>query len=776
MRGTATGFYILLTVCTILGVQSCQLSQYPAGKPYAAKVKINVIGDYSEEERKDLEKKLTNQVDDSLRYSREQKKWLRIFPYYRKIYHAYDTNNIIRTKAFFNAAYVANGYFRGGETTDSVIYDPGNASRHIIVFNARPRKNHRIDTVVYDIAQPQMQQLVLDARKDSYLKKNDLYSQTVLNAERERLVSIFRNKGYLKIEREDFKVVADTINPWLVKPTTDPFEQLQNLQKADAFNRNPTTGIRFTLVNTIDSSRLHTYYVGNIIINPDNIDAETVPPGVDSFDFMVKRFFRDNYKNKIFKRNIFLRKGALYRQDDYIKTLNTFNFMGPWQQVLMQPVIDSASKTDTVNFKMMMLPYPKFLSERKLEGSINSYSSDGSQQANNSLWGINASQTIKNRNFNHEAIQTSFVANIGLELGGSEQFVNSAQGRLGYNMLLPKFTPWWPGSIFKGSSLQKTLLSSGASYTQRFKFFELFDVNLAHNYQFKTKRNWVSQVSFANIERKFLNRTDSLNKQIELFPILAFIFNDGLILSSKFTSTKIFNPKKNTNSGSIRLSGELSGLPYCFLDIKELDNNLFSFGKLEADYRHYKTWNPKSSLAFRAFAGLGVPFRKRHGQNQYLPFFKQFTAGGPNSLRGWAIRNLNSYSTRTGSSKQIDFYGDIQAEVNLEYRRLLGKLAGIPIRTAFFIDAGNIWNWKPYDTLQVPYNLPATTRIYNDIAIAAGTSLRIDFDYFLIRLDFAIRVKDPLFSNENHGWFVPSNFRLYELSPIKMQLGINYPF
>jgi hypothetical protein len=73
MKVTAAHFYILLLLSALTGLQSCKLNQYPVGKPYAAKYKINVIGDFKEEERKELARQLDYQVDDSLRYSKVQK-------------------------------------------------------------------------------------------------------------------------------------------------------------------------------------------------------------------------------------------------------------------------------------------------------------------------------------------------------------------------------------------------------------------------------------------------------------------------------------------------------------------------------------------------------------------------------------------------------------------------------------------------------------------------------------------------------------------------------
>jgi hypothetical protein len=63
--------------------------------------------------------------------------------------------------------------------------------------------------------------------------------------------------------------------------------------------------------------------------------------------------------------------------------------------------------------------------------------------------------------------------------------------------------------------------------------------------------------------------------------------------------------------------------------------------------------------------------------------------------------------------------------------------------------------------------------LWKDLAIGAGTGLRVDFGFFLVRLDYAYKVKDP--SPETlqaqNKWF-------YNWKPLngQLQLGVNYPF
>ena len=144
-------------------------------------------------------------------------------------------------------------------------------------------------------------------------------------------------------------------------------------------------------------------------------------------------------------------------------------------------------------------------------------------------------------------------------------------------------------------------------------------------------------------------------------------------------------------------------------------------------------------------------------------------------MRAWPIRQLglgSSYFYTDTPYNALDRFGDIQLEGNIEYRFSLGSVFGIKFKSALFSDIGNIWNWTPID------NTPAAVgsnfqlnSFYNQLAVGAGTGLRVDFNYFLIRLDWAYKIKDPQRQVDKSKWF-------YNLSlgSGQFQLGINYPF
>jgi outer membrane protein assembly factor BamA len=207
---------------------------------------------------------------------------------------------------------------------------------------------------------------------------------------------------------------------------------------------------------------------------------------------------------------------------------------------------------------------------------------------------------------------------------------------------------------------------------------------------------------------------------------------------------------------------------------------VYKFIKLEAEYRLNKKLS-KSELAYRVFGGLGIPL-----DGQSLPFFKQYFAGGPNSMRAWNLRQLglgsSILSDTIASTSFRDRFGDIQLEANVEYRFNIASIGSFKIGSALFADIGNVWNLKKDATnTNAEFSL---NRMYKDLAVSIGTGLRFDFSYFLIRVDFAYKAKDPGRPG-NDGWMSIKNFKWSEerdnsskteIKNFAFQLGIGLPF
>jgi outer membrane protein assembly factor BamA len=279
------------------------------------------------------------------------------------------------------------------------------------------------------------------------------------------------------------------------------------------------------------------------------------------------------------------------------------------------------------------------------------------------------------------------------------------------------------------------------------------------------------------MEYSFLNKTDSLNNLIDSNPSLKNIFTDGLVFSSVINFSITGGKKNNLNIFHANLEG--SPLFLAFFHNPFLDTQLYRFIKVDGEFARLIRFK-KTSVALRVFAGLGIadPFNTtvNPDKKNSLPFFKQYFSGGPNSMRAWALRRLGPGSTIknfAGPDGTPDRYGDMQLEFNAEYRFPIGKPLGIKVDGAFFTDIGNVWLLK--NKAGPPEEVFHFNRFVNDLAIGAGAGLRVDFGFFVIRLDYSYKVKDPSPSLDNaalqNKWFAYQFFK-----GSQFQLGIGYPF
>ena len=144
-------------------------------------------------------------------------------------------------------------------------------------------------------------------------------------------------------------------------------------------------------------------------------------------------------------------------------------------------------------------------------------------------------------------------------------------------------------------------------------------------------------------------------------------------------------------------------------------------------------------------------------------------------MRAWALRKLGPGSTIKSFDRTVapDRFGDIQIELNAEYRFFLADMNGVTINSALYTDIGNVWFLRKNPDF--PNGEFALNKLWKDIAIGVGTGLRVDFGLFLIRLDYAYKVKDPS-PDEAHAAFQNKWFYDWKLLNGQFQLGVNYPF
>lgn len=772
-------FFTLSTCVVILLLASCAtVKNYPHNKPFIFNNKVLLDGNISKDEKKRLTNDLMNYWDDSLKAQKLQKLF-----FFNTIKNppVFDSINIGRTKKFMNAYLNSQGYYYA-EMKDSIpkfdtIRDQIRVTAIMIIHIG---KNITIDSVAYDLNDSAMQKLAVQHFAGTLLKKGTPVNKQIISNEKDRISTIFRNNGYFKFNKEDIYAEADTTDRKLLTLTLDPAEQIKLLEEAAKMRKeNPKWDILIKQKPIDDSTKIEKYYINKVFYYPET-KLTDVPDSLISNNNLKKlkrndltMFYSEGkFLIKPLREHTFLRHDSLYNETLYYKTINTLGQIGAWQQVDARTVITAK---DSLDLHLFLVPAPKQNYTVDLEGSRNT----GDITAGN-LLGLSASISYRNRNVWKQAIQSITSLRVGTEFSltppnnSTSSLLQTLQLNLSHTYSFPKLiVPFQRWRYLKTLENKRTLFSTSASYTDRKDYYVLKSFVTSWGYEWRKGNNtWLFKP--LNIE---LYKVDTLIKLDTLFfqnPFLRNSFRDGNVVGSSLSFNKTFN-SNSKESHLIRLGFEESGTLLSLF--RSLNNLVFSYTKLDGEYRFTHKFQ-KSELATRFFVGAAFP-----KAGQAMPIFKQYFLGGPNSMRAWGLRQLglgSSIISDTSSSSYTDRFGNFALEGNIEYRFTIWDFSSVKIASALYADMGNIWtlNNNPAD----PNSVFSPARLGKDLAIGIGSGLRLDANYFLIRLDFAYKLKDPA-RQTNDGWVDFRNMKLKEtrsngvqINNLTFQFGIGLPF
>lgn len=454
----------------------------------------------------------------------------------------------------------------------------------------------------------------------------------------------------------------------MLRPTLDPIEQINQLELLAQRRQNSTADIEIRLRANNDTSHLRRFYNGNVTIYPD-IDADTalyIPQIKTSKGYKIITYY-DRFKPHIIAENIYLQKGELYRQRNYLKTLNRFNSLSSWRlvNIIQTPRPDE----DTVDFIIQLTPANKYGFSANLEASRNI----GRAFVQGSLFGLGVNLGLQNRNFARAANEASTNFRFGTELGGTQNrgLIQTIQSSLSHTITFPRSVPKFIFPRGEKRDNAKTFLNFNIGNIDRIDYFNVTSLNTSFGWETNWKNKLVT-FRFPNVEYNFLKRRKLLDTLIERNASYKYIFNNGLI-SSILGNISIAGNRKNVTNLK-RFGVEIPNPITAFIRTKFFDDNLYRFVKLDAEYRQTQIIR-RTELAWRVFGGIGIGLPKtmenrKDSLNFYLPFFRQYYAGGSNSMRAWGLRKLGPGSRIASFARNIapDRFGDVQLEANLEYR------------------------------------------------------------------------------------------------------------
>ena len=787
-------------------------------KPFILKNSIEVKGgNFTKDERIALKSRLNTQLEDSARINVIDKFFFwHIYPNPA----AFDTAAAAKSARNMQASMLHLGYYRSkaGYLADTVR--SGKQERIHVHYTVDPGKPTIIDTISYNMQRPDLQQLAMEHMNEGLLEAGKPVTKAAVLGEINRLVDLYRNNGYYKFTSDEIKVQGDTSLDVLTNISDDPFEQLQALAEAQQKKDSPKIKLSVVLNPPVsDTNRLKQYHINNVYVLPDyrpgdKLKDSNITERVTRTDKLIIRYHNKLFRNGFLLRNLFFKKGDLYTQTDYYKTLNSFSRAGVWvsANIEIAEVKDSANKIDLI---VQLIPAKQYSFEASIEASYSANSNTNSVTAANAgnLLGLSGNVSLTNKNLGKEGIRMTNAIRSGVELNvkpdssNTRSIINSNEFSLTNSLVVPRFvTPRFflmPKAFTSSAKVlqPQTFSNVNLSYINRINLFNLQSSNLGIGYSWKNLKNDEFTFKPLNIEfAKLYNETDSFKKTLDSIPFLRYSFNTSLVAGSTFSYTHHFNnPKHRNRQQSIKLNIEESGFPVFLVPIplrslNILNNYLRQFAKADVEFTSSLS-RPKSATVFRLFGGIGIASKK----DTTLPFFKQYFAGGSNSMRGWPIRGIGRGSQPLapyGSNKFNDRTGDLQLEANFEFRHDIVQIVpnSVLLKGAFFIDAGNIWNIrnaKPGGgTDSAQFKLK---NLWRELGINAGYGFRLDFNYFIVRFDFGFRFKRPELSYIKDGWKIPAlgfddffqkffakgpdeEYRRWRYNNFNFTIGINYPF
>ena len=214
----------------------------------------------------------------------------------------------------------------------------------------------------------------------SVLKKGDPFAQQLISEELNRLVELYRENGYLKFSFEELAGVWDTLNLAILRPTIDPFD-IQMLEELRRRRDSPTADIEIRLRPGYNVDKLKKYFVGNTTIYPDFNILDTSGKAPTRFVYDSNFTFvsyRNLFRKKFIAQNIYFRRGDLYNERRFVRTINRFNGLGAWRVVNIEQI--PRGQTDTVDVEIYLTPANKYSFTANIEGSFNNSNSINLQE------------------------------------------------------------------------------------------------------------------------------------------------------------------------------------------------------------------------------------------------------------------------------------------------------------------------------------------------------------------------------------------------------------
>lgn len=609
-----------------------------------------------------------------------------------------------------------------------------------VKYHIKPGKPYKIRNYSFSPIADSISNKVVSYAKSSSLSEGALLNSEDLDRERTRIVKMLKQDGYYDINRNYFYFDVDTavgnnsadvfLRMYPFAPDTSSTLIDENVVKY-AHPRYKIGKVTFLL------DLPEPVFIGNTL-NPRSAEILAKNKCENSGDYYLYYEDRPVIKKSVLLRNCLISPGEYYNEKLIQKTYTRFTNLQILKYVNIRFVKNYNYKNPVLDCYIIVSKNKKYSFSTEIEGTNTAGD-----------LGVAGNISVVNKNFLHAAEQLKVTMRGAYEALSSNFTHDYTEVGGEISLSLPDFRMPFINENFKrkidaGTEFRNSYLVMSRPEFRRTIFSTGVRYNINNNSKFRQVFD-IYELSYV-----YMSRVDSSFKSEYLSEgsYLKYAYEDHFILRTSYSFTYSSQPlaaSKRTNyvwRGSVETAGNLLYALYS-MSGKKKDEGAYKVGNVnfaqyikgEAEYsRNITLGSDKNRFAFRIGGGIAYPY----GNSKVLPFEKRFFSGGANSVRGWTVRSLGpgKYKNKNGGSDYMNQSGDVKVDFGCELRNYLFW----KFESALFFDAGNIWTLRKYE------NQPGgqfTSDFYRQIASSVGLGLRMDFDFFLIRLDVGFKVFDP---------------------------------
>ena len=674
-----------------------------------------------------------------------------------------------------------SGYF-DADISYHVKHNKHNNKKVKVNYLINANEPYRISSITYNIDIPEYKKIVILNKDETLLEPGMLYNEEIISNELTRIINLIRDEGYYYVEKSiiscevSYDPPQDSLN---TNPHTVSLEIIMKIPSND-------NASRYLYKYTYNNVYVYTNYsaLDNLIHHYDTVRFHSrdkndhtryyfITPHYDWLGKPIRDFHYGTLANAIYsKRDVPYSQIVRRRSSQAISQLDNFSYYNIEFK-------ENEKLLDTVNRTGVLDSY-YYLTPMKI------HSIGGQLDLRNDKSAISFSYTNRNifKGAEHLTINVS---------GGYFYYSLSNLFHHNTTYAYPEFgvgaTLTFP-NLFLFNKTQKvtgirysTSVNASINYNGLYRRL-MYNIGMTYNwsptYYLNHSLSPIDISTINNSDRRaarllnYDNYPESYQNRFGKFFLLSFKYSMNYLVPFKVT--------QNKHNMRISINFESSGLVLKGLNAlitpdhrwtisrNRLDStgyNYSSFEKVEATWNYTYKINKHNSFATRLSAGAMIPLDK----DSHIPYERGFYLGTSNSMRGWGYRGLGPGAYEHG--KDSLYTGDIKIEWNIEYRGTIYK----SFKFGIFSDIGNIWLARKSDDM--PNAEFAFNRFYKELAIDVGVGIRLDFNFLIFRVDYAIPLYDPSRTSLgpwiNPVWFDRNTARRFRWGN-GLKIAIGYAF